>query len=79
MQAGAERDRQQFVPGRMKIDLVDAMAETVEAAQARQIFVGVEAKLDGLRLAQRRAERVEAGLAPAGAFALDRLAQHDVA
>ena len=64
MQAGAQRDRQQLVPGRMEVDLVEAMAVAVERTQDRRILVGVEAELDRFRLAERGAERGEPVFAP---------------
>ena len=79
MQAGAQRDRQQFMPGRMEFDLIDAVTVAVEGTQGRRILVGVEAELDGLRLAQRRAERLQPVFRPARLLARDRLAQHRVA
>src|SRR5260221_12896111 len=38
MQPGFERNSQKFVPGRMKLDLVEAMTVAVERAQLRRGF-----------------------------------------
>ncbi len=79
MQAGLERDAQQRMPGRMELNLVEPVAVAVERAKLRRRFVGVEAKLHGLRLTQRGAERRELAVRPSRLLAPDRLAQHGVA
>ena len=79
MQPGFAGDRQHGVPGRMKLDLVDAVAETVEALELRRIAVGGKAERDRVRLAELAAERAEFPLRPGRALALDRRAQHGVA
>ena len=79
MQAGAQRDSHQFVPGRMEVHLVEPVAVAVERAQNRRVFVGIETKLHRLRLAERGAERGEPFLRPTRLLALDRFAQHGVA
>ena len=55
MQTGCECDCEKFVPGRMEFDLVEAVTVTIERAQLRSEFIGIEAKPDGFRLAERRA------------------------
>ena len=67
------------MPGGVKLDFVQSMAVAVERAQNRRVPVGIEAELDGLRSAQRDAERVEPSFGPFGIFAPHRLAQHGVA
>src|ERR1700688_2305314 len=63
----------------MKFHFVEAMAKTIERAQDRRIFVGVEAELHRLRLAQCGAEHRQLAFRPTRLLALDRLAQHRVA
>ena len=79
MQAGAQRNRHQRVPGRVVVDFVEAMAVAVERAQHRRVFIGVEAELNGFRLAERGAERVQPVFRPARPLALYRLAQDGIA
>ncbi len=79
MQPGRKRDAEQFVPGRMKFDLVDAMAEAIEGAQVRRIAVGGKAKRDGLGFAQRGAERAKVAFRPRRAFTPHRVAQDRIA
>ena len=79
MQASTQRDGHERVPGRMVVHFVKAMTETVERAQARRIFIGVEAELDGFRLAERGAERAQPVVRPARPLALDRRTQHGIA
>ena len=55
MQTGCKCDCEELVPGRMEFDLVEAMTVTIERAQLRSEFIGVETKPDGFRLAERRA------------------------
>ena len=78
MQSGADRKREQRVPGRIKFDLVDAITVTVIPAQYRRVVVGGEAKPDGFRGAERRAERVELVTGPAGILADERRTKHPV-
>ena len=52
------------MPGWMKFDLVDAMAEAIEGAQVRGLRLAAKAKRDGLQLAQRRAQCAEIALPP---------------
>src|SRR5215471_7276424 len=79
MQAGGESDREQFVPGRMKFDLVQTMTITIERAQLRRESVGIEAEPDGFRLAERRAQVGQLAFCPACTFALHGLTEHSVA
>ncbi len=79
MQPGFAGDRQHGVPGRMKLDLVDAVAEAVEALELRRIAVGGKAERDRVRLAEFAAEHAEFPVRPGRALALDRRAQHGVA
>ena len=72
------RPAQQLVPGRVELDLVDAMAETVVAAQLRRVAVGLLAEPDGRCSPEPRAEPAQALLAPGAALALDRLEQRAV-
>src|SRR6516225_12173584 len=66
------------MPGRMKIDFVDAMTVAVERAQHRRIGVGGKAEPNGIRLAQRLTERVEFVRGPTGVLAHKRGAKHTV-
>jgi hypothetical protein len=79
MQAGADRDIQQFVPGRMKLDLINAMTEAVERLEVRRIAVGGKAERDRFGLAELAAEHAKLALRPHRAFARHRLAQHRIA
>src|SRR5215475_10734410 len=79
MQTGGESDREKFVPGRMEFDLVQAVTVTIERAQLRSKSVGIEAKPDGLRLAECRAESGQLVFCPTCTFALHGLAEHRVA
>ena len=73
-----DRPTQQLVPGRVELDLVDAMAEAVVGAQLRRVAVGLLAEPDGRRLPEPRPEPREALLAPAAALALDGLEERAV-
>src|SRR6476659_9680037 len=79
MQTVGESDREQFMPGRMEFDLVQAMTITVERAQLRRESVGIEAEPDGFRLAERRAQGGQLAFCPACTFALHGLTEHSVA
>src|SRR2546430_10128698 len=48
MQPMAHRDLHQLVPGGMKLDLVDALAEPIVSAKPRRVGVGLEGPIDGL-------------------------------
>ncbi len=79
MQTGAQRDGHERVPGRIEVDFVEPMAVTVEGAQGRRVFVGVETELHGFRLAERGAECAQPIFRPARPLARDRLTQHGIA
>ena len=73
-----DRPTQQLVPGRVELDLVDPMAETVVGAQLRRMTVGLLTKPDGRRLPEPRPEPAEALLAPGATLALDSLEERAV-
>ena len=78
MEAVTDRDLHQLVPGRMKIDLVDAVAEPVVSAQPRGVGVGLETPSDRLFGAGQRTQLADEVLSPRSALALERLAQRAV-
>ena len=45
MQTGAQRDGHQLMPGRMELDLVEAVAVAVERAQNRRIVLASKPSL----------------------------------
>ena len=78
MQAMTHRDLHQLVPGRVEIDLVDAVAEPIVSAQPRRVRVGGETPFDRLFRAGQRAQLADQPLRPRSALALERLAQRAV-
>ena len=64
VQAVTDRDLHQLVPRGMKLDLIDALAEPVVCAQARQVGVGLEAPVDGLLRAGELAQLVHEAVCP---------------
>src|SRR5258707_10768348 len=79
MQPGFERNSQKFVPGRMKLDLVEAMTVAVERAQLRRGFIGVETELDGFGFTESGAQCGEFAMRPTGTLTRHRLTQNNVA
>jgi hypothetical protein len=72
------QQREQFVPGRMEFDLVDALAARTVRAQFGLVAVGEVGECERLRFAQRLAV-VRQGLAvPVRARARERLAERGV-
>src|SRR6478752_10115429 len=59
MQAVPHRYPQQFVPGGMKLDLVDAVAEPVMSAQLGRITVREPPPLSGLRGTRKGAKSIQ--------------------
>ena len=78
VQAEADPGTEQLVPGRMELDLVDAVAEAVVGAQLRRVLVRLEAPADRLRRAGEGADLDRPGLGPLSALAAKRLDQHPV-
>ena len=56
------------MPGRIEVDLVDAVAEAIVAAQLRGAQVGAAPELEGLGAAEQRAEGRDARERPVCAF-----------
>src|SRR5690242_3345035 len=79
MQTGFQSNSQERVPGRMKFDLVEAMAVAIESPQLRRELVGIEPELNGFRPAQRATQRVEFSAGPRCTLPLHRLTQNDIA
>src|SRR5207244_12664345 len=77
-QAVADRDLQQLMPGRVKLDLVDPVAKPVVRAQARRIVVGLKAPVDRFLSAGQGPQLVDEVMRPGGAFALERLTERRV-
>src|SRR5262245_53951744 len=67
------------MPRGMEFDLIETVTVAVKRAQLRREPVGIETKLNGLRLAQCRAKCGKLVFRPAGAFALDCVTKHNVA
>ena len=67
------------MPGRVKFDFIEPVTIAIERPQLRREFVGIEAKLDGLRLAELGTQRFQFSAGPSGAFAADSFAQNGVA
>src|SRR2546423_5119120 len=65
------------MPGRMEIDLVDAVAEAVVSAEHRHVLVGLLAPAQRFA-AHLLAEAAHALLCPSAALAAERLDQHAV-
>src|SRR5260221_10677369 len=79
MQPGFERNSQKFVPGRMKLDLVEAMTVAVERAQLRRGFICGETELDGFRVTESGAPCGEFTMRPTGTLPRPPLAQNNIA
>src|SRR5262245_52365779 len=67
------------MPRGMEFDLIETVTVAVKHAQLRRESVGVETKLNGLRLAQCRAKCGQLVIRPDGAFTLNCVAKHNVA
>jgi hypothetical protein len=65
------------MPGRMELDFVDPVAETIVRAEARRVFVGEAAPLERLT-AQKPAERTRGLGSPAPTFAFERFGERQV-
>ena len=79
MQPGLESELKQFVPCRMKFDLIEAVTITIKRTQLWREFVGIKTELDRFRLAERRAERAQLVLGPTGRFTPDGFAKRAIA
>jgi hypothetical protein len=79
MRAVLDQHAHQAVPGRVEFKLVDALAAAVEIHQARRELVGEARELQYLAAAEAGAERLQHACRPAGAFALQALAQGGIA
>ena len=79
VQAVADADPHQLVPGGVELDLVDAVAEAVVGAQLGRVLVRLEAP-SGSRLGAPQIAPSSAGLVlgPVGALAPQRLGQRPV-
>ncbi len=78
VQAVADPDPHQLVPGAVELDLVDAVAVAVVGAQLGLLLVCFEAPADRLVRAADRAQLPHAVLGPIGALAAQRLTQRPV-
>ena len=78
VQAVADPDPHQLVPGAVELDLVDAVAVAVVGAQLGLVLVRLEAPADRLARAADRAQLAGAVLGPLGALAAQRLDQRPV-
>jgi hypothetical protein len=61
----------ELVPGRMKLDPVQTVAETIMRAQLRTVLVGQSSKVLHLFIARQRTDRSRVGNAPG------RMARHE--
>ena len=73
-----DRAAQQPVPGRVEVDVVDAVAVAVVGLQPRRVALGAAAVLLRLGRARHGARVTRAVDGPAAALALERLAQREV-
>ena len=78
VQAVADADPHQLVPGGVELDLVDAVAVAVVGAQLGLVLVGLGAPADRLPRAADRAQLARFALGPLGALAPQRLDQRPV-
>ncbi len=78
MDLALDRLAQAPVPGRVELDLVDAVAVAVVRAQARLVALGSLGVLDRLDAAGQLARVAQPVDSPAAALALERLAQRQV-
>jgi len=72
------RERHDPVPGRIELDLVDAVAVAVVRAQLGRLLVRARAERQGLGASAQRGEGADPLCCPAGALTLEPLAQRRI-